>query len=283
MALKLCTTFNVMRKGALLFFEFIYQISSSHRPKNRKFESNFSKIIRPVSAIKSLRFVLSPSGTHFNEIRIESQTCQCKKMNFTIECNVCFHIIHILSATHSISMMLSDDFISSPTHRWLDKSKNGHYDIYLLSNLILGHIVLHCGYKLTMMWCDIIPMADLVSSSHWYTFEDRLTIDCIRRVSVTWWGWRITRMVGQVVATRWHTLLDYAWEYIKTKQYMTTYDGYLICMLMSSIQPKNWYVLRFINKNMTNRGWDNYHSNNREMPLTSDRLIMKLFRKQAHL
>ena len=44
------------RRGALLFCEVIHQISSSHRLKYRQFESNLSKITRPVAAIKSLRF-----------------------------------------------------------------------------------------------------------------------------------------------------------------------------------------------------------------------------------
>ena len=40
------------------FFEVIHQISRSYRLKNRWFESNLSKIFRPVAAIKSLRFAL---------------------------------------------------------------------------------------------------------------------------------------------------------------------------------------------------------------------------------
>ena len=46
------------RRGALLFFGVIHQISRSHGSKSRQFESNLSKIIRPVAAIKSLRFAL---------------------------------------------------------------------------------------------------------------------------------------------------------------------------------------------------------------------------------
>ena len=46
------------RRGALLFFEVIHQISRSHRLKNLWFESNLSEITRPVAAIKSLRFAL---------------------------------------------------------------------------------------------------------------------------------------------------------------------------------------------------------------------------------
>ena len=46
------------RRGALLFFEVIHQISRSHGLKNRWFGSNLSKITRPVAAIKSLRFAL---------------------------------------------------------------------------------------------------------------------------------------------------------------------------------------------------------------------------------
>ena len=46
------------RRGALLFLKVIRQISRSHGLKNRRFESNLSKITRPVAAIKSLRFAL---------------------------------------------------------------------------------------------------------------------------------------------------------------------------------------------------------------------------------
>ena len=46
------------RRGAGLFFGVIHQISRSHGLKNQWFESNLSKITRPVAAIKSLRFAL---------------------------------------------------------------------------------------------------------------------------------------------------------------------------------------------------------------------------------
>ena len=48
----------LLRRGALLSFKVICQISRSHGLKNRRFESNLSKITRPVAAIKSLRFAL---------------------------------------------------------------------------------------------------------------------------------------------------------------------------------------------------------------------------------
>ena len=48
------------RRGALLFFELIHQISMLHGLKNGWFGSNLSKIIRLVAAIKSLRFALFP-------------------------------------------------------------------------------------------------------------------------------------------------------------------------------------------------------------------------------
>ena len=48
----------LLRRGALLFFKVIHQISRSCRLINRPFESNLSKITRPVAAIKSLRFAL---------------------------------------------------------------------------------------------------------------------------------------------------------------------------------------------------------------------------------
>ena len=46
------------RRGALLFLGVIHQISRSHGLKNQRFEFSLSKIIRPVAAIKSLRFAL---------------------------------------------------------------------------------------------------------------------------------------------------------------------------------------------------------------------------------
>ena len=46
------------KRGVLLFFKVIHQISRSHRLKNWWFESNLSKITRLVAAIKSLRFTL---------------------------------------------------------------------------------------------------------------------------------------------------------------------------------------------------------------------------------
>ena len=46
------------RRGVPLFFVVIHKISRSHVLKNRQFESNLSKITRPVEAIKSLRFAL---------------------------------------------------------------------------------------------------------------------------------------------------------------------------------------------------------------------------------
>ena len=46
------------RRGDLLIFGVIHQISRTHGLTNRWFESNLSKITRPVAAIKSLRFAL---------------------------------------------------------------------------------------------------------------------------------------------------------------------------------------------------------------------------------
>ena len=46
------------KRGALLFFGVIHQISRSHGLKNWQYESYLSNIIRPVAAIKSLRFAL---------------------------------------------------------------------------------------------------------------------------------------------------------------------------------------------------------------------------------
>ena len=46
------------RRLALLFFGVIHEISRSNGLNSRWFESNLSKITRPVAAIKSLRFAL---------------------------------------------------------------------------------------------------------------------------------------------------------------------------------------------------------------------------------
>ena len=46
------------KRGALLFYEVIYQISMSYGFKNRRFESNLSKINRLVADINTLRFAL---------------------------------------------------------------------------------------------------------------------------------------------------------------------------------------------------------------------------------
>ena len=56
--LRRCTKLDVMYKSCPVIFEVIHQISRSRRLKNRRFESNLSKISRPVAAIKSLRFAL---------------------------------------------------------------------------------------------------------------------------------------------------------------------------------------------------------------------------------
>ena len=58
MDLKWRTELGVVQRMWSNFFEVIHQISRSHVLKNRRFESNFSKIMRPVAAIKSLRFAL---------------------------------------------------------------------------------------------------------------------------------------------------------------------------------------------------------------------------------
>ena len=56
MDLEWCTKLDVV--CALLFFKVIYRISRSPGLINRWFQSNLSKIARPVAAIKSLRFAL---------------------------------------------------------------------------------------------------------------------------------------------------------------------------------------------------------------------------------
>ena len=55
--------------GLLLFFGVIHQISRSHGLKNRRFESNLSKITRPVAAIKSLRFALFKFWHYFHLVK----------------------------------------------------------------------------------------------------------------------------------------------------------------------------------------------------------------------
>ena len=50
-------SFQKYERGALLFFDIIRQISRSFGPKNRWFWSDLSKVIRPVPAIESLKYV----------------------------------------------------------------------------------------------------------------------------------------------------------------------------------------------------------------------------------
>ena len=56
--LKLYTKLDLLWRGALLFSKVIHQISRSQGTKNQWFGSNWTKITRPVAAIKSLRFAL---------------------------------------------------------------------------------------------------------------------------------------------------------------------------------------------------------------------------------
>ena len=63
------------RRGALLYFGVIHQISRSHGLKNRRFEFSLSKITRPVAAIKSLRFVFF-SFNHMDIKGLVSLKCQ---------------------------------------------------------------------------------------------------------------------------------------------------------------------------------------------------------------
>ena len=46
------------RRGAIFFSKVFHQMSRSYGLKNRRFESNLSKITRPVAAIKSIRLAL---------------------------------------------------------------------------------------------------------------------------------------------------------------------------------------------------------------------------------
>ena len=55
-----------------MFFGVILQISRSHGLKNQWFESNLSKITRPVAAIKSLRFALFHMISYFSSILLTS-------------------------------------------------------------------------------------------------------------------------------------------------------------------------------------------------------------------
>ena len=58
MAMKLCKKLKVAKKRYPIVLGVICQISRSHGLKNRQFESNFSKITRPVATIKSLGYAL---------------------------------------------------------------------------------------------------------------------------------------------------------------------------------------------------------------------------------
>ena len=62
------------RRGALLFFEVINQIWRSHGLKNRRFESNFSKITRPVAAIKSFQICLVYYCSYYTSLIIGIQS-----------------------------------------------------------------------------------------------------------------------------------------------------------------------------------------------------------------
>ena len=53
------------RRSALLYFKVIHHISRSHGLKNQQFESNMSKITKPIAATKSLRFALFLLVLHF--------------------------------------------------------------------------------------------------------------------------------------------------------------------------------------------------------------------------
>ena len=80
MILNYAQSLTWYRRNALLFFEVIHQISRSHGLKNQGFESNLSKITRPVAAIRSLRFALFtmfPSSYH-HEIFQWQKWCLCK-------------------------------------------------------------------------------------------------------------------------------------------------------------------------------------------------------------
>ena len=59
------------------FYGVIHQISRSHRLKNQRFESNLSKITRPVTAIKSLRFALFTQGQFWPSGNVVACVCVC--------------------------------------------------------------------------------------------------------------------------------------------------------------------------------------------------------------
>ena len=58
MALKWCTKLDVVQKRCLIVFPGHPSNFRSHSSLNWRFESNLSKITRPVTAIKSLKFAL---------------------------------------------------------------------------------------------------------------------------------------------------------------------------------------------------------------------------------
>ena len=64
-ATKWCKKLKVALKRCRIVFRVIHQISRSHGLKIGWFESNLSKITRPVAAIKSLRFALLPHHQNF--------------------------------------------------------------------------------------------------------------------------------------------------------------------------------------------------------------------------
>ena len=110
------------RRGALLFFGVIHQISRSHGLKNGRFESNLSKITRPVAVIKSLRFAL------FN--------CQClNKLEIAMVCTwivkrstilvYCVLYVYAHSTCLNISPKVQLDYFEGIGHKTVQWSKFG--------------------------------------------------------------------------------------------------------------------------------------------------------------
>ena len=77
------------RGGALLFLSrSSIKIFRSHGLKNRRLESNLSKITRPVAAIKSLRFALfklNPQINIMNTVLMHWRYC-CRALNYRFVC-----------------------------------------------------------------------------------------------------------------------------------------------------------------------------------------------------
>ena len=136
-----------------MFFGVIHQISRSHGLKNQRFESNLSKITRPVATIKSLKFALLYAesfkkgkghkliGHSFGRNLHKSNmaaTCQEIALYFKHAC-VCYIFMQFKLYFHNRDM-------SFPLYQQKDSSillfveiqYGCHYQSYIITKTIVG-------------------------------------------------------------------------------------------------------------------------------------------------